>query len=122
MASYETAEALQTYVNKNVKKINDLIQELPDISGFEDVIEKISDVSTYIGGLASNTDKKVSDDLNKNIRYLSNYLSGIKKNITNLKGNVVTLRSELITIESNANTKSYARENFLKDKFPIISD
>lgn len=122
MASYEKAEALQTYVKKNLKKINDLIQDLPDISEFEDVIDDISDVSTYIGGLDSNTDKKVGDDIKKKIRYLSNYLSGIKENITNLKGNKVTLSPESITIESNAYTKSYAKENFLKDKFPIIPD
>lgn len=122
MASYEKAEALQTYVKKNLKKINDLIQDLPDISEFEDVIDDISDVSTYIGGLDANTDKNVGDDIQKKIRYLSNYLSGIKENITNLKGNKVTLSHESITIESNAYTKSYAKENFLKDKFPIIPD
>ena len=112
MASYEKAEALQTYVKKNLKKINDLIQDLPDISEFEDVIDDISDVSTYIGGL----------DIQKKISYLSRSLSSIKENTTNLKENKVTLSPESITIESNANTKSYAKENFLKDKFPIIPD
>ena len=122
MASYEKAEALQTYVKKNLKKINDLIQDLPDISEFEDVIDDISDVSTYIGGLDANTDKKVGDDIQKKISYLSRSLSSIKENTTNLKENKVTLSPESITIESNANTKSYAKENFLKDKFPIIPD
>ena len=48
MASYEKAEALQTYVKKNLKKINDLIQDLPDISEFEDVIDDISNVNSKI--------------------------------------------------------------------------
>ena len=122
MASYEKSSDLQDYVNKNIQIINRLIQDLPDISKFEDVIDDISDVSTFIGTLASDTNKKVNNDLDKKIKDLSDCLSGIKENITNLKGNVVTLRSELITRESDKDIKSYSKEQFLVDEFPIISD
>lgn len=119
MAYYETDGEIQKYVNVRVQRINALIQDLPDISGFEDVIEKISDVSTYMSCLASNTNKEVSDDLAEDVRYLSNYLSGIETNVTNLKGNVVTLRSKLITINSDT---SEDEEIFLMNSFPIITD
>ena len=120
MAGYETVEALQTYVKKNLKKINDLIQDLPDISEFEDVIDDISDVSTYIGGLDANTDTEISNDLKKGISDLSYFLSSIKTNITNLKGNEVTLSSSQVIIEATGK-KLYEKANFLRENFPIIS-
>lgn len=125
MAIYETAGELKTCVNKRVKKINDLIQELPGISGFEDVIDDISDVSEYLDGLSARTDGNVSDDLKNSAKYLSDSLSNIKNYVKDLKGmefkaNYInyTEYSSYHPLTENLNSQN----EFLVRKFPKISD
>ena len=125
MASYETAEALQTYVNKKVKKINDLIQNLPDISGFEDVIDDISDVSEYLSELAGNTDGKVSNALKNKVCDLSRTLSNIQTYVKDLKGKKLTVSY----VHHNTYWSEYkhpdelcSKEYFLSTNFPKIKD
>lgn len=122
MASYETAGALQSYVNKRVNTINDLLQELPDISVAEDVIDDISDVSKYLSELSAYTDGKVSDKLKNTAGELSDSLSTIKKFVKDLKSGKLTVSYENST-EETVYTKSLLTEKeFLSQRFPKISN
>lgn len=122
MASYETAGALKTYVNKRVKKINDLIQELPGISGFEDVIDDISDVSEYLDGLSAATDGNVSAALEDSAKDLYESLSNIKNYVKDLKG--MEFKANYINYTEYSDyellTELNSQEEFLVTKFPKI--
>lgn len=122
MASYETAGALKTYVNKRVKKINDLIQELPGISGFEDVIDDISDVSEYLDGLSAATDGNVSAALENSAKDLYDSLSNIKNYVKDLKG--MEFKANYINYTEYSDyellTELNSQEEFLVKKFPKI--
>ena len=122
MASYETAGALKTYVNKRVKKINDLIQELPGISGFEDVIDDISDVSEYLDGLSAATDGNVSAALEDSAKDLYEILSNIKNYVKDLKG--MEFKANYINYTEYSDykllTELNSQEEFLVKKFPKI--
>lgn len=121
MANYETAGALQTYFNSRVKKINDLIQELPDISEFEDVIDDIFDVSKCLFKFSAITDEKLAKKLEKVVNELCDSLSEIKKCDKYLKGQKLAVGYNNETEETEY-TKSLLTENeFLSQRFPKIS-
>lgn len=124
MAIYETAGELKTCVNKRVKKINDLIQELPGISGFEDVIDDISDVSKYLDGLSAATDGNVSADLENSAKNLYDSLSNIKNYVKDLKG--MEFKANYINCTEYSDykllTELNSKDEFLVNKFPKILD
>lgn len=122
MACYETAGALQSYVNKRVNTINDLLQELPDISVAEDVIDDISDVSKYLSELSANTDGKVSDKLENTAEELSNSLSNIKNYVKDLKRGKLTVSYKNSAEETDYTKSLLPEKEFLSQRFPKISN
>ena len=120
MACYETAGALQSYVNKRVNTINDLLQELPDISVAEDVIDDISDVSKYLSELSAYTDGKVSDKLKNTAKELSDSLSAIKNFVKDLKSGKLTVSYKNSTEETDYTKSLLTEKEFLSQRFPKI--
>lgn len=120
MACYETAGALQSYVNKRVNTINDLLQELPDISVAEDVIDDISDVSKYLSELSAYTDGKVSDKLKNTAEELSDSLSTIKNFVKDLKSGKLTVSYKNSTEETDYTKSLLTEKEFLSQRFPKI--
>lgn len=118
MASYETAKDLQTYVRDKVEKINDLIQDLPDISECEDVIEKISDINEYIDGLDSNTDSEVSKKLKTNMKNLVYNFNRIKHWDYYIRKDKIN--SSYKSIGPFRSSTTEGREDFLVRIFPYI--
>lgn len=118
MASYERADALTQLIESKLKELNNMIQDMPDVSQFSDLVDTISGVSDYLGTLSSETDGQVTKELKQAVNELSSYSNRIRKSVSELKQQKISLSPSTYSIQSDIGEDKYS---FLEKNFPPVS-